>query len=204
MADRPFNSVRPFIPASFPRPTDPIQSTRAPSTQLIHFPAEILGVVFRQMDDFHSLFACRQTCRRMDGIYRANRARCSTHATLNALATRGIELREPCLFADVIMKDGRQPSMYLKPAIRALYQGQPTLCQDFCRALLGLRYFVGYDVDASFSSNAGWKYQSVTDEAAMRRHCHLDYNIKGHLITVRRMSALDVEIVREVLGLRHD
>lgn len=164
MADGPFNPVSPFISASSSPPNNSLQSTRAPSLQLLNLPSEILGLIFQQITDLHSLLACRQTCSHLYEIYDSNRAPCNTRATLDALTKRGIECRQPCLFAQVVMKHHRPPSMYLEPALLALRHGRSDLCQRFCRALLGLRYFVGYDEDAQYApGRSGWTYREVTD-----------------------------------------
>ncbi len=97
------------------------------------------------------------------------------------------------------MKDDREPSMYVEPAVRALYHGKSDLCQDYCRALLGLRYFIGYDEDGS--GRPGWRYQAVMDEEAILRHYHPPEPINYHLLILGQMSDQDVGIVKEMLWL---
>jgi len=135
----------------------------------------------------------------MYGIYDRNRARFNTHVTLDALAKRDIELRHPCLFAEVILKDDREPSMYLEPAVRALYHGKSHLCQDYCRALLELRYFLGYDEGGS--GRPGWRYGAVMDEEAILRHYHQGDSTNYHLLILGQMSDQDVGIVKRLLWL---
>jgi len=134
----------------------------------------------------------------MYGIYSWDRARFDTRATLGTLADRGIELRRPCLFAEVAMKDNRQPSMYLQPVIRALYHGQFSLPVNYCRALLGPQHFVGHDENPSVPHSPGWRYQIVTDEGGklwLYPYGRENY----HLVSLERMSDADVVTVRAKL-----
>jgi len=181
-------------------PTKCLQNAQAPRLHLLDLPPEILNVVFQQMTDIDTLFASRQTCRRMYGIYDRNRARLNTGVTLTTLNKRGVELRRPCLFAEVILKDDRWPSIYLKPAVRDLYDGKSDLCQNSCRALLELRHFVGYDEDGS--GRPGWRYRVVMDEEAILRHYHPGEPINYHLLILGQMSEQDVGIVKEMLWLQ--
>lgn len=149
------------------------------------------------------MFAWLQTCHRMYSIYDRDRARFNTRATLDALAKRGIELRHTCLYAEVAMKDSRQPSMYLQPAIPALYHGQFSLPPNYCRGLLGLLHFKGYGEDISRPPGAGWRYQVVTDEGAMVGFFPLMGYPLGrenyHLVFLERLSDADIMIVRTKL-----
>lgn len=139
----------------------------------------------------------------MYGIDSRDHARFNTRATLGALAERGIELRRPCLFAEVAMKDNRQPSMYLQPAIRALYHGQFSLPVNYCRALLGLQHFVGHDENPSVPHSPGWRYQIVTDEGGklwLFLPLEYPYGRENYdLVFLEQMSDADVVTVRAKL-----
>lgn len=201
MASGQLNSVIPSVHLSLQQisPAKTLQNAQIAPLHLLHLPTEILDFVLHQITDFDSLFACRRTCRRMYEIYERSHAQFNTRATLDALAKRDLQLREPCLFAAVAMKDNRQPSMYLKPAIRALHRGQSSLNQNYCRALLGLRHFVGYDENAP--EQPGFRFQAVTDEGdvgghSVRREIH-DY----HFVRMGKMSDQDVTFARQGLWL---
>jgi len=175
------------------------QTAQALHLHLITLPTEILEVILRNVIDFDSLFAWLQSCRRMYEIYDRNRAQSNTRATLDALAKREIQLRQPCLFAAVAVKDNRQPSMYLKPAIRALYRGPSSLNQNYCRALLGLRHLVGYDENAP--GRPDFRFQAVTDEGGMVQHSIQRGKHNYHFVRLGQMSDQDITLARQKLWL---
>jgi len=73
-------------------PTECLKIAQARAIHLLDLPFELLEVVLQHITDIDTLFACRQTCRRMYGICDRNRAQYNTRVTLDALAKRDIEL----------------------------------------------------------------------------------------------------------------
>lgn len=105
------------------------------------------------------------------------------------------------------MKHNREPSLYLEPAIHAIYLGYLVLPIQYCRALLEIVHFKGYQYSTKPPKANGVWWEIATDEgrvAPLLRFSHLvnpypQGKENYHLITMGQMSPQFLQIVRHEL-----
>lgn len=115
------------------------------------------------------------------------------------------------------MRANRQPSMYLGPAIHALYQGYLSLPKNHCRALLGLVHFRGFEaIDPIMPGAFSWDLASdegaatsLTPYPSADAPCGWNFRYpRGednyHLVFIEQMLAQDILAVRKFLWPRLD
>ena len=201
--------VSPHFPSLEPLTKQLQQASRSAPNPLLELPTEILHMILQQIDDLPTFFALTQAAPRFFFLYDDSRPIFITSVTLLTLAARGIYLSNQVPFAEVAIQRGRQPSMYLQPAIRAICRSinsRPLeLPVQFCRALLELVHFKGYQ--QRFGVTSGWKWELAADEGGMvpttlESGWIYEYPCgqhNYHLLFIDDMSDHDVTMVRRQL-----
>ena len=132
-----------------------IEKNEKPSDALCN---DLLLEILQKISDLATLHAFALTSQRFYYAYRHLKTDIIGKCTLGTLADGGITFGDPCPFAMLAMKHNRQPRMFPQPAIRAIYHDFLWLPVDYCRSLLELAYFVGFQESREGLRNGKWPF----------------------------------------------